>query len=79
MYSVPVCVIGISVGAVWISFLVLTCFVGTFYGFPYFNQFLVFELRRDSCLEDLLITISKSTPDGLLEKLSTALLLTGTL
>ena len=30
------------------------------------GQFLVFELRRDSCLESLSITTSKSTRGGLL-------------
>ena len=39
------------------------------------GQFLVFELRRESCLEGLSITTSKSRSDGLLEKPSTALLL----
>ena len=39
------------------------------------GQFLVFELREDSCLEGLSITTSKSTPDSLHEKLSTSLLL----
>ena len=38
-------------------------------------SFLVFELRGDFYLEGLSITTSKSTPNGLLEKPSTALLL----
>ena len=41
------------------------------------GQFLVFELQGDSCLGSLSITTSKSTTDGLLEKPSTASLLTG--
>ena len=43
------------------------------------GQFLVFDLRGGSCLEGLSIKTSKSTPDGLLEKHSKALLLTGVL
>ena len=38
------------------------------------GQFLIFELRGDSCLEGLSITTSKSTRDGLL---LTVLVLTG--
>ena len=70
-----------SVGAVWISFLAVTCSSECFGVCPtsITRQFLVFELRGGSCLEGLLITTSKSTPDGLLEKPSTALLLTGVL
>ena len=70
-----------SVGAVWISFLVLSysleCF--TVYPTSIAWQFLVFDLRGGSRLEVLSITTSKSTPDGLLEKHSKALLLTGVL
>ena len=68
-----------SVGAVWISFLVLTClskcFTVCFISIT--GQFLVFELRGDSCLEGLSIATSKTTRDGLLEKPSTVLVLTG--
>ena len=65
----------------WISFLVLTCSSECFTVCPtsIIGQFLVFELQGGSCLDGLSITTSKSTPDGLLEKSSTALLLTGVL
>ena len=65
------------VGTVFISFLVLTCSSECFMVCPtsITGQFLVFELREDSCLKGLSITTSKSTSDGLLEKPSTALLL----
>ena len=65
-----------SVGAVLISFLGLTCssecFTVCFTSIA--EQFLVFELREYSCLEDLSITTSKSPRDGLL---LTVLVLTG--
>ena len=71
----------LSVRAVWISFLVLTCSSGCFTVCPtsITGQFLVFELQGDPRLEGLSIATSKSTPDGLLEKPSTVLLLTGVL
>ena len=53
----------------------LECFVICSTSFT--EQFLVFELWGDSCLECLSITTSKSAPDGLPEKPSAALLLTG--
>ena len=68
-----------SVRADWISFLVLTCSSECFTvcSTSITGQFLVSELRGDSCLEGLSITTSKSKPDGLLEKPSTVLLLRG--
>ena len=68
-----------SVRIYWISFLVLICSSVYFTNWPtsFAGQFFVFELQGDFCLEGLSITTSKSTPDGLLEKLSTASLLTG--
>ena len=70
-----------SIGAVWISFLALTCSSECFIVCPtsITGQFLVFELGGDSCLEGLSITTTKSTPDSFLEKPSTTLLLTGVL
>lgn len=41
------------------------------------GQFLVLNFRETSCFKGLSITTSKSASDGLLEKSSTALLLTG--
>ena len=78
LYSVAVCVSDFfCFWAVWISFLVLPCsseyFTVCFTSIT--GQFLVFELRGDFCLEGLSITTPKSTPDGLLEKPSMALLL----
>ena len=68
-----------SVGVDWISFLVLTCSSKyfTLSSTSFTRQFLVFELRGDSCLEGLSITTSKSTLNGLFEKPSTASLLSG--
>ena len=70
-----------SVGAVWISFLVLTCSSECFAvcSTSITAQFLVFELWGNSCFESLSITASKYTPDCLLEKPSIALLLTSVL
>ena len=78
LYSVGVCVFDIFCCS-RLGFL--SCgglFIGMFHGLLYFiyRQFLVFELRGDSCLEGLSLTTSKSVSDDLLEKPLTALLLT---
>ena len=55
LYGIVVCVV--SVGAIWIFFLVLTCLSECFALCPpsVTGQLLVFELRGDSCLGGLSI------------------------
>ena len=81
LYSVVISVIGIFC---WSSLDFLSCvnlFIRMLHGLLNFSHrvVLILELLGDSCLEGLSITILKSTLDGLLEKPSMALLLTGVL
>ena len=68
----------VFVGIYWIFFLVFTCSLecSTVCPTSVTRQFIYFEMRGNSCLQGLSITTLKSTLCDLLEKPSTASLLT---